>query len=95
MATTFAGHGTLTASTVATVTLTRDFQRVEVLNVTGSAAIYFTVDGSNPTVAGDDTYVVPAVTGASFSAPANASGSTTVVKLISSGTPGYAVTGLE
>lgn len=93
MATTFADHGTLVAATVTTVTLTRDFQRVEVVNVTGTAAIYFTVDGSDPTVGGDDTYVLPAAI-CSFEAPSASSGSTTVVKLISSGTPGFAVEGV-
>jgi hypothetical protein len=36
----------------------RDATDVEVVSVGGTSPIYFTVDGSTPTVRGDDTYVV-------------------------------------
>jgi hypothetical protein len=90
-------HGTLVASTVATVTLdlvdsgriVSRQKRVEVINRDGAAEIYFTVDGTTPTVAGDDCFVLPAAMGSlEVGAP---KGTPTVVKLISSGTPTYSV----
>jgi hypothetical protein len=86
---TAAKHATLTANTVDTVTLPVEATLVEVLNRDGAAEIYFTVDGSVPTVGGDDTQVLPAsVGGLEFGSPQIAQ---TVVKLISSGTPKYTV----
>jgi hypothetical protein len=84
-------HVTLTANTVTTVTLDNDFKNVEVLNVDGSAAIYFTVDGTTPTVEGNGCNVLPAAIGA---LTVWAGRSTDVVKLISTGTPKVSVRGL-
>lgn len=84
-------HVTLTADTVATVTLDRQYGAVEVVNVDGAAAVYFTVDGSSPTVAGDGTIVLPAAVSGVEIPPG--SDSPTVVKLISEGTPQVAVRG--
>jgi hypothetical protein len=82
---------TLSASTVDTVTIARDCDQVEVMS-DGAAAIYFTVDGSTPTVAGKKAYALPAAVGArQVTVPTSGS---TVVKLISSGTPTYSVTAL-
>lgn len=61
----------------------------------GTAAVYFTVDGSTPVVGGPSTYEVPA------GAPAVRDGvsgvlpglTASIVKLISSGTPKYSVRG--
>lgn len=80
-------HGTLTASTVATVALDGG-NNVEVVN-RGTVDIFARTDGTNPTVGGaDDDYVIPA--GGYLSIPdEDSSSSTTTVKLISSGTPGY------
>ena len=89
-------HATLAASTVDTVTLTGTFDgqgAAIVTNVTGTAAIYVTGDGSTPTVAGDDTIVIPAVAGAFVRLDFADEGSR-AVKLISAGTPGYSVEGL-
>lgn len=86
-----AKHATLVAATVDTVTLS-EFSVVEVLNRDGVAAIYFTTDGSTPTVAGDNTQVLPAAVGGVQVSTINISG-TNVVKLISAGTPSYSVTG--
>lgn len=81
-------HGTLVAATVATVTLTPNAKFVEVVN-RGSDDIYFRLDGTDPTVAGDDTYVVP---GGGFTRVRNNDRDGSVsVKLISSGTPAYSV----
>jgi hypothetical protein len=81
---------TLVASTVDTITFTDDLSRIEVGTTDGAAAIYFTVDGSTPTVAGASTYIIPGVANAVreiTEVPSVAQLST--VKLISSGTPTY------
>lgn len=80
-------HVTLVANTVATVTFDRPGQRVMVINMTGSAAIYFRTDGVDPTVKGDECWPVPASVGGSgtFKTLDNVNGAS--VKLISSGTP--------
>ena len=84
-------------STVETVTLQAFFPSVIVTNrqATSPAEIYFTTDGSVPLVGGDNTFMVPAVTGARV-VVANRAGATntkTVVNLISIGTPAYSVEG--
>jgi hypothetical protein len=84
-------HGkTLVASTVDTVTFTgEDPPDVTVIS-DGAAAVFYTVDGSTPTVNGANCYLLPAGVVSSdrrlipTAAPA-------VVKLISSGTPTYSV----
>ena len=65
---------------------------IEVVS-SGAADIYFTVDGSAPTVAGATTYRVVNVAGASKKVKLNDSNpnDAVVVKLISSGTPAYSV----
>ena len=98
-------HATLTASTVDTVTLTRDYPRVEVLHKSAAVAepIYFTVNGAVPTVNGDDTHVVMPGGWKTVKSQADrdegpvetAPDSSTVVRVISAGTPAYAVTGEE
>jgi hypothetical protein len=85
-------HGTLVADTVTTVTLDHNYNRVEVLNRDGAAEIYFTVDAGAPTVEGDGCYSLPAaIGGLEKKSPG---GRATVVKMISSGTPTYSVTGI-
>ncbi len=94
-------HATLTAATVDTVTLSLTHPRIEVLN-RGAGDIFVTVDGSTPTVGGNDTFVVPS-NGVGFfpnpflAEPGAVGGpqvpGKTVVNLISSGTPAYSVTG--
>jgi hypothetical protein len=94
-------HATLAASTVDTVTLTLTHPRIEILN-RGTGDIFLTVDGSTPTVGGNDTFVVPS-NGVGFfpnpflAEPGLAGGpqvpGRTVVNLISTGTPAYSVTG--
>lgn len=83
-------HGTLTADTVATVELDdNDYSSVEILNVSGDSAIYIRIDGTAPTVAGDDCDVIPAVVGGIVLDAADSIS----VKLISAGTPQYSVKG--
>lgn len=82
-------HATLQAATVATITFDRDYPRVEVANVTGAAAVYFTVDGSTPAAEQTGSHVLPAAIG-SVDVDVHTSGPT-VVKLISAGTPKVSV----
>lgn len=79
---------TLVADTVDKVTIDRDCERVEVYG-DGTAAIYFTVDKTVPTVEGAHTYELPALP-ASRTVVVPTSGDTEV-RLISAGTPKYSV----
>jgi hypothetical protein len=83
-------HPTLAAAAVDTVTLPADYQAVEVLNRDSAATIYFTVDGTTPGVAADGTYVAPPGQGVNVPVPTSGN---TVVKLTSSATAAYSVTG--
>jgi hypothetical protein len=80
---------TLVANTVDTVTFTDDIDRVEITS-NGAAAVYVTVDGTTPTVAGAGTFELPAGA-ASVREIAVPTAGGTVVKLISAGTPVYSV----
>jgi hypothetical protein len=84
---------TLVATTVSTLTYDEDFPAVEVMNVTGTAAVFVRFDGVNPTVGGAGCHVVPATAGATILRKPRTSG-VTVVKLISSGTPQVSARGL-
>lgn len=86
-------HATLAADEVTEIVLDEDWNLVEVLNVDGAAAVYFTVDGSEPTVEGAGVNVLPAAIGALSMGVSTEGG--TVVKLISSGTPKVSVRGLK
>lgn len=79
---------TLVASTVDTVTFDGDPDYVEVMS-DGASAIYFTTDGTAPTVSGQNGYIVPAYPSARVVRHGGEGG---IVKLISSGTPTYSVT---
>lgn len=94
-------RGTLTANTIAVVTIEGDFDEVEVTNATGSAAIYYTLGNvadttADPTVAGtaNGIFQLPAAV-ASRTHRRPAAEPRTIVKLISSGTPGYDVQGID
>lgn len=87
-------NGTLVAATVKTETLDGDYDYVDVLCI-GSSAIYWTLDGSAPTVGGDGCYV--SAPNGSLRVPVEG-GEDTTVKMISAGTPDYSVSpdpGLE
>jgi hypothetical protein len=60
--------------------------RVEVLNITGTAEVYFTTNGVTPVVGADGTHCLPAAIGA-VEVDDETVGPTSVIKLISSGTP--------
>lgn len=95
---------TLVTSTVDTVTFqgtgagdvfegtpTGAATQVEVMT-DGTAAVYFTTDGSTPTVSGANTYKIPASGGVSAMAVAPlVNNGDIVVQLISAGTPVYDV----
>lgn len=83
-------HGTLTSNTVATVDLGVDADTVEVVN-RGTQDIYFRIDGTNPTVAGDDCEIVTA--GTALEVTRKAAGNATA-KLISTGAAAYTVRGV-
>jgi len=86
-----ARHPTLTAGQVDTVTFSTNYGYAEVKNRASSGAgISFRVDGTNPTVLGDDTYIV--MPGESLIVKLG--GSTDTVKLISATADAYSVTGV-
>lgn len=90
-------HATLVANTPTTLTLDRNYLRIDVCNVDGAAAVYFTVDGRTPAVAATGSFVLPAAICSMELSPRD-DGDThtgnTVVKLISTGTPKVSVAGL-
>lgn len=95
-------HGTLVANTVTTVTVDRvpgtdpsslADNQLEVINRDGAAEIFYTLDGvTAPTVGGSDCEILPAAINGQFHSRQNLG--STVVKLISSGTPKYTVKGV-
>lgn len=100
----FVRHGTLTASTVTTVTLPSRLAptaagaigHAEITNVDGADKIYFQVlsnanSSTVPTVAGNDCEVLPAVPGSMTVPLPTEGGDPVLVKMISSGTPVYSV----
>jgi hypothetical protein len=90
---TIAKHATLAAGVVDTVTLSNDYDSVEVFN-RGGGEIYFTTNGTVPTVGGDNTRVV--ASGSALQSYGGGYGDgVTVVNLISSGATAYSVTGLR
>ena len=85
---------TLTANTVSTQTVDDGYETIEVLNMTGSAEVYFRVDGTAPTVGGAGCYVLPATIGALEVEALDTHGARAhTVKLISPGTPKVSVRG--
>jgi hypothetical protein len=91
-----ATHKTLTANTVDIVTLTADrVELLEVANRNAAGEIYFTVGSAanvpaDPTVGGDDTYMIPAGM-AVRNLPVPDQQTDLVVKLISSAATAYSV----
>lgn len=83
-----AKHATLGAATVDTINFTTRHYVVTITNLTAATVIYGTLSGADPTVGGDDTFVVLP------GAPRELDfigGGISQVKLISSGTPEYNV----
>lgn len=85
-------YATLVAATVTTMTFDKDWDRVEILNLDGAAAVYVTLDGSTPVADTTGVHVLPAaISSLELEPPTNTN---TVVKLISSGTPKVSVRGV-
>lgn len=84
-------HVTLTATVVATVEMDAPYETTEIVNRDGTAEVYFTRDGSTPTVGGDNTEVLPAAI-CGIVLPYD-SDEADVVKMISAGTPKVSVIG--
>lgn len=86
---------TLSAATVDSVTFPTVKGLIEVW-ADGTSAVYFTVDGSTPTIGGASTFEIPAGAPAVREVGGNVPGLSTpgsVVKLQSAGTPKYSVRG--
>lgn len=81
---------TLVAGTPDSVTFADDCDQVEVLS-DGTAAVYFTVDGSTAVVSGNGCYKLPAGPVSAEKVDVPTAGGT-VVSLVSAGTPTYSVT---
>lgn len=82
------GHHTLVALTVDVLTFTQTCGTFVVFNRGAASDIYMRMDGTNPTVAGDDTYFIPPNQDRRFSPP---DAGNAVVRLISAGTPPYSL----
>ncbi len=81
---------TLTAATVYTYTATGfNASMCEVVNLDGAAEVYFTADGTTPTVGGDNCIALPAAI-SSVEVKEEIAGDASI-KLISSGTPKVSV----
>lgn len=85
-------HGTLTAASVATVTLDGGYEFLEILDH-GTDPIYWTQDGTTPTVQGNDTFVCAA--GGWVTERVTDRVGTVDVKLISAGAAPYSVRVLD
>jgi hypothetical protein len=81
----------LTPDTIETVTFTDDVDAVEVLNIDGTAAIYFTVNGRDPVVGGNHCWALPAGAASSLVVDVPTAGRS-VVKLVSASRVRFSVT---
>lgn len=81
-----AKHATLASGTVDTVSFAYSGSVLRVHNRDTTVYISFTIDGTTPTVDGDDEYVVAPGTSITISGSI-----VTTVKLIATGTPTYDV----
>lgn len=81
----------LTADTVDTVVFPAALLSIEIIS-NGIAAAYFTIDGTTPTVAGANTYLLPAgVTSIDLRTAVGNVDAITTIKIISAGTPTISV----
>lgn len=87
-----AKHATLTISTVDTVTLTGANAMLEIINRSTSDVIYVRLDGTAPTVAGNETIAIMPGYPLRRHLPVHAP---RTVKLISAGAAAYSVQGIN
>lgn len=88
-------YATVATGAVSTVTLDGDYQAVEVTNRDGAGELWFTVDGSDPTVEGAGVFCIVKAIGAGITVR-SPKATATVVKLLASGAATKAiVTGLR
>jgi hypothetical protein len=84
-------YATLVANTVATITFAADYPLVEVTSIDGTAAVYFTTDGTTPAAGQTGSEYLPAsanaFTVAKVDSAADNAPRQTTVKLLSTGTP--------
>lgn len=85
---------TLSGGVLRTLIMDRDYQHIEITNVTGSAAVWVRLGGKTPAAAANGSIAIPAVAGWTIALPDVWSGNT-VVKLISAGTPQISVRGVR
>lgn len=82
-------HVTLVAATVSTVAVDGRHSCLHLFNQTSGTVVYARGDGTNPVVAADLNYPVFAIPAEGTCIPTaiDSGGTTTTIKLISSGTP--------
>lgn len=82
-------HGTLTANTVTTLTIDSFTSQITVVCRTNGAELFFTIDGTQPGIGADDSYLCVG----SRAVPTLMYASSTIVKLISASAASYSVIG--
>lgn len=85
-----AKSGTLTPSAITSVTITEGYPSVEIVNRSLTGTIWVTLDGTDPTVAGDNCYPVLGVRVFNLPAPHTTA---VTVKLLSTAALDYTVEG--
>lgn len=83
--------GTTVAGIVSQVLFTTYYQRIEIVN-RGNTELWYRVDGTDPTVAGDECNVVPGKSNQDNILNLNAAG--TDVRMISTGVIDFTVSGV-
>lgn len=95
----FARHVTLTPSVVSSFTVTGNPSQVEILSRNGLGEVYVSYDGTaspaDPTVAGNDLDVIPAVAGGGIVIGEIGSAVSNVVKVISAVATTVSVRGIQ
>lgn len=84
-------HATLVATVVDRVSLNNSYGSVDVINRAALGALFVRTDGTDPTIAGDDSYAIQNNSERNIAVPAS---SGIVVRIISSGAGGYSVHGV-
>lgn len=92
---TLSTHQTAASGVADTVTLDKDYGEVEVVNRDGAGEIFFTLDGTTPTIGLAGTYMLPAAICSKRVTSVELASDATVVKLIASATTKYSVEGHE